>query len=100
MLGIITLDMKNYSSLENLSVVHHNQMLIQRMNADTEAARIAALDALLVENDAFFNWKVKESMMTRKAFLNAQNESLAALRLFFNEAQRDNTFVPTFWIKE
>ena len=92
--------MTHYSSLISLSVVSHNQMLVPRMNAKTEATRLAALDLLLVEMTARRDYQIKETMLNRKAVIKASAKTNKALQAFFKAKDKDNTLAPTFWVKE
>lgn len=88
--------MKHYSSLRNLSVVEHNQMLVMRSNPKTEASRLAVLDLLLVEMVARQEYQIKETMLNRKAIIKASNKTNKAIKYFFACKEQDNGFEPTF----
>ena len=87
--------MTHYSSLRNLSVVEHNQMLSIRANAKTEASRLNALDLLLVEMEARRNCLLGVRL-SDKALRIAHAKATKALQAFFKAKDRDNTFEPMF----
>ena len=87
--------MHHYSSLRNLSVVEHNQMLSMRANAKTEASRLNALDHLLVEMEARRNCQMGVRLSDR-ALRKANAKTNKALQSFFKAKDRDNTFEPMF----
>jgi purine-nucleoside phosphorylase len=87
--------MHHYSSLRNLSVVEHNQMLSIRANAKTEASRLNALDHLLVEMEARRNCQMGVRLSDR-ALRAANAKTNKALQSFFKAKDRDNTFEPMF----
>lgn len=84
--------MKNYSIIQSLSVVYHQSLLTARINALTEEARIAFCDALVTEMHARNTGKAKH-------ILNASKATNAKAKAFFAQAEKDNAFVPTFWVK-
>ena len=88
--------MKHYSSLRNLSVVEHNQMLTMRANPKTETARITALDLLLVEMEARRNQQMKDTFANCKTVNKASAKTNKALQSFFKAKDKDNAFEPTF----
>ena len=88
--------MNNYSSLLSLSVVHHNQMLVPRTNAKTEAARINALDFLLVEMAARRNQQMDDTFRNCKAVTKASAKTNKALQAFFKAKDKDDTHEPMF----
>jgi hypothetical protein len=87
--------MHHYSSLRNLSVVEHNQMLSMRANAKTEASRLNALDHLLVEMEARRNCLLGVRLSDR-ALRKANAKTNKALQSFFKAKDKDNTFEPMF----
>lgn len=89
----------NYYHLQSLSVVSHNQMLTQRMNAKTEATRLKALDCLSVEMLARRDYQINETTWKRKAIYQASEKSNKALKAFFKAKEKDNTLIPIFWVK-
>ncbi len=90
--------MTHYSSLMSLSVVSHNQMLVPRTNAKTEATRLAALDLLLVEMSARRDYQIKETMLNRKAIIKASAKTNKALQAFFKAKEKDDSHEPLFKI--
>lgn len=88
--------MNNYSSLRNLSVVEHNQMLVPRTNAKTETARINALNLLLLEMLARREYQIKETMVNRKTIIKASHKTNLALNAFFKAKEQDDTHEPIF----
>jgi purine-nucleoside phosphorylase len=92
---ILVYAMNNYSSLRNLSVVEHNQMLVMRSNPKTETARIKALDLLLVEMEARRNYQMALPLSS-KALRIASGKTNKALQSFFKAKDKDNGFEPTF----
>jgi hypothetical protein len=91
----IVLDMNNYSSLRNLSVVAHNQMLVPRTNAKTEKARLLALDLLLVEMGARNDYALGLPLAT-KNLQKASAKTNKALQAFFKAKDKDDTLEPLF----
>lgn len=87
--------MKNYSSLRNLSVVEHNQMLVPRTNAKTEAARIKALDLLLAETLARLDYTLGLPLATKK-LQKASAKTNKALQAFFKAKEKDDSHEPLF----
>ena len=88
--------MNNYSSLRNLSVVAHNQMLVPRTNAKTEKARLLALDLLLVEMTARRNQQMNDTFANIKAVNKASAKTNKALQAFFKAKDKDDTLEPLF----
>ena len=87
--------MHHYSSLRNLSVVAHNQMLVPRTNAKTEAARLKALDLLLVEMGARNDYALGLPLATKKLH-KASAKTNKALQAFFKAKDKDDTLEPLF----
>lgn len=87
--------MKNYYALRNLSVVHHNQMLVPRTNAKTEAARTNALDLLLVEMEARRDYALGLPLATNR-LQKASAKTNKALQAFFKAKEKDDTHEPMF----
>ena len=87
--------MHHYSSLRNLSVVEHNQMLSMRANAKTEASRLNALDHLLAEMEARRNCLLGVRL-SDKALRKAHAKANKALQVFFKAKDKDNTLEPLF----
>lgn len=88
--------MTQYSSLRNLSVVEHNQMLVPRTNAKTEAARLKALNLLLVEMTARRNQQMNDTFANIKAVNKASAKTNKALQAFFKAADKDDSHEPLF----
>lgn len=88
--------MTQYSSLRNLSVVAHNQMLVPRTNAKTEASRIKALDLLLVEMSARRDQQMDDTFANIKAVNKASAKTNKALQAFFKAKDKDDTLEPLF----
>ena len=88
--------MTQYSSLRNLSVVEHNQMLVPRTNIKTETARIKALDLLLVEMSARRDQQMNDTFANIKAVNKASAKTNKALQDFFKAKDKDDTHEPMF----
>lgn len=88
--------MTQYSSLRNLSVVEHNQMLVPRTNIKTETARIKALDLLLVEMSARRDQQMNDTFANIKAVNKASAKTNKALQAFFKAKDKDDTHEPMF----
>lgn len=88
--------MHHYYSLRNLSVVAHNQMLVPRTNAKTEASRIKALDLLLVEMSARRDQQMNDTFANIKAVNKASAKTNKALQAFFKAKDKDDTHEPLF----
>lgn len=88
--------MNNYYHLRNLSVVYHNQMLVMRANAKTEATRLALLSAIDEEMNALFDNQMTPNMQTKAAVIRASTKVKVATRHFFEAKEADDTHEPTF----
>lgn len=89
-----------YYPLRNLAVVEHQQMLTPRMHPKTEAARIEALDLLLVEMSARIAQQKDDTFANIKAVQRAAAKTNKALNRFFKAKDKDNAPAPMFWVKE
>jgi len=95
----ILLVMTNYSSLRNLSVVHHNNLLVTRRNEATEGARLAMLDALLAEQDALLRATCEPTKAHKATLALARKAVVSCSRYYFARKEIDDTLAPTFWVK-
>ena len=92
--------MNNYSSIRNLSVVVHNNLLVTRRNEATESARLALLDALSSEIYALVR-ATCEPTRAHKATLDlARKAAVSCSRYYFARTEIDDTLAPTFRVKE
>jgi hypothetical protein len=91
--------MTNYSSLSNLSVVHHQQLMTPRSDIDTETARLDLLWALSEEQESLNRLAENPNCPEAKDYARLVNEAvLTCTKAFFKAKEKDNTFVPTFRI--
>ena len=98
---IILIDMNNYSSIRNLSIVVHNNLLATRRNKATDDARIALLDSLESEMNARVDVACHPSSASKKKVLTAATKAvLSCSRYYFARKEIDDTLAPTFWVKE
>ncbi len=98
-LFIIVSVMNNYSSLRNLSVVHHNNLLVPRRNEKTEDARLLLLDALLAEQDAIARNTCEPTKAHKATLALASKAVVSCSRNYFAHKEADDTLAPTFWVK-
>jgi hypothetical protein len=91
--------MTNYSSLANLSVVHHQQLMTPRSDIDTEEARLDLLWALSEEQESLARLAEKPNCSETKDYARLVNGAvLTCTKAFFKAKEKDNSFVPTFRI--
>jgi len=82
----------------NLSVVVHNRLLAERLNPDTEQARVRFLEALSDELDIRYDMPKSKKQIT--ALGKANKKVIVASRLFFAKADIDNNIVSIFTVRE
>lgn len=100
-MGKIVLDMKNYSSIRDLSVVVHNNLFATRLNKATDDARIALLDSLESEMAARVEAACHPSSKAKRSTLRAATKAvISCSRWYFARKEIDDTLAPTFWVKE
>lgn len=91
--------MTNSSSLANLSVVHHQQLMTPRSDIDTETARLDLLWALSEEQESLNRLAENPNCPEAKDYARLVNGAvLTCTKAFFKAKEKDNTFVPTFRI--
>lgn len=98
--GIIVLDMNNYSSIRNLSVVVHNNLLATRLDEATENARITLLDSLVSDINARVEVACHpSSAIKKKVLIESTKAVVSCSRYYFARKEIDDTIAPTFWVK-
>ena len=91
--------MNNYSSIRNLSVVVHNNLLATRRNEATESARLSLLDALSSEVDALVRATCEPTRAHKATLALARKAVVSCSRYYFARKEIDDTIAPTFWVK-
>jgi hypothetical protein len=99
--GNMIVVMNHYSSIRDLSVVVHNNLLATRRNKATDDARIALLDSLESEMNARVDVACHPTSASKKKVLVAATKAvLSCSRYYFARKEIDDTLAPTFWVKE
>lgn len=91
--------MKNFNAIANLSVVFHNNLLVQRKDEATEAARLAFVTALATEQEALLNASCEPTKANKTTLAKARKAAIVKACRYFARKQIDDTLAPLFWVK-